>query len=479
MANENKTYFAKAVSPTQKFSYADIFSGVFAKHTRKDLDNTFSAGMHGRTPEGGDLLTGWQKPWVFSRVLLYGLIAWALIILSVNIFGDDMITGGALFIVPAAVVPLSGLFFFWEMNIPRNIPFYDIVKWTVLGGIACSSIATVITILTQSYEIENGIVKYFSVGVVEETTKLILVALILRKRERCWGLNGLLVGAAVGCGFAVFETNGYGIEMYMNYSLTDAITNQAGRGALGLCGHVAWAAMYGCALALVKGKQKLEFKHFVHPTFLIAFFSAILLHGIFDIYVDSSVSPLVTFFAEHDLTGLYYLMYGNTVTFILCAMVIFITLDYAIILWLMRKSVRQVVLCADDAHPVHRDQAIAAAQPQFAAAAAHDDERVLLLECLSGELSGQTYKIKNGRTFTIGRGAQNNVQYAESAKGISRKHCSVYFDGSQAIVTDLGSTHGTYFDSGLRFQENMRNLFNSGDTFCLASPKNKFRVTVC
>lgn len=88
------------------------------------------------------------------------------------------------------------------------------------------------------------------------------IAYFLRGQEKKYILNGLLIGAAVGVGVAVFETAGY---IAKSHSLTVLYL----RGALALGGHVAWAGLTGAALAMVKGDKPLRVDHLMDVRFLM------------------------------------------------------------------------------------------------------------------------------------------------------------------------------------------------------------------
>ena len=491
MENENKTMFAKAISANQSFGWSSIFRGVTQKHSRDDLDHQFAAGIRGHIPASDQLLEHWQKPWMFSRFLMYGVFIWVAIAIWLKAGMVDGALIGSLFLTPTAVVPISLLLFFWELNIPRNVPIYTIFKMFIFGGVGTSFVFNIVhAILDNSNVPQDQFGYWFLVGVVEEITKLVLVAIALRKTEYCWGLNGLAIGAAVGCGFDVFENIGY----FFSTPSLDLLTI---RGITSINGHLAWAAMYGAALALAKGKQKLSGKHFLDSTFLITFFVAILLHGSFDyfeIFVEKYLkdNPLYRFiYLTNEAPLLNYIVFT----------IIFAIPTYALILWLVRKSVRQVVVYASNSANSHANQVMAsdyANTPVNTPVNAPVNgyyppagninptsnyepvpaSRELVLRCVSGELAGHSYRIGKGLTFTIGRGSKNNIQFADDSKGVSRVHCNVFFDGTNAYVTDLASTHGTFLADGRRMQPNLKYSFNSGESFYIASAKNTFTVTI-
>ena len=505
MSRKNTTFYAKAVSETRSVRVRDIFSAVLQKHTRDDLDTAFTAGLKGHIPEGGAMLDVWQKPWIFSRVLLYGALAW-LIIVFLNLGdGMDAITIGAQFIVPAVVVPFVIVVFYWEMNIPRNIPIYDIIKFILFGGIVASVVNGVICTILNTGEIETASVA----GLTEELTKLVIIAFILRRKDRCWGLNGLLIGAAVGAGFAIFETNGYGIVTLTEEGVTEAIHVLNLRGALAICGHVGYSAMYGGTLALAKGRDKLQPRHFVNPFFLITFFSAMLLHALWN------ADFLLRFLTNHGayLEGIAGLLYGHNFIGI---GVIFTLVEYSIIFWVLKMSLREVIRFAGQGTPMYaasvaqqgydinaaagfqgyQAQAAVPGQPYYNLQQPVFEAREPLyrdysqkgaqaqaapkmnLECVSGALCGEVFSLEAGRVLNVGRGKDNDVRYADDEKGISGKHCSIGFNGIQAVLTDLGSSYGTFTGSGEKLQPHVEVLLDNGAYFWLAGEQNMFRIRI-
>jgi RsiW-degrading membrane proteinase PrsW (M82 family) len=127
----------------------------------------------------------------------------------------------------------------------------------------------------------------FLVGLAEEVGKVMVIAYFLRGREKKYILNGLLIGAAVGAGFAVFETAGY-------IAKSNSLTVLYLRGALALGGHVAWAGLTGAALAMVKGDKPLRGDHLMDVRFLKFLAVSIVLHGLWDMPLLSHIMPLIT-----------------------------------------------------------------------------------------------------------------------------------------------------------------------------------------
>ena len=150
------------------------------------------------------------------------------------------------------------------------------------------------------------------VGFIEEIPKATVVALFLFKNKKCnYILNGLLVGAAVGAGFAAFETAGYILRNGINNGLETMLYVIKLRGFLAPGGHVAWAAIEGAALMYVKGLEPLDKKHLNDKRFLLMCLIPIVLHGVWDMPINSPyciVQITVTILAW--LVIIYYINLG-------------------------------------------------------------------------------------------------------------------------------------------------------------------------
>ena len=135
-------------------------------------------------------------------------------------------------------------------------------------------------------------------------------------------LNGLLIGATVGAGFATFESAGYAFYNFLMSFVSSFFENliysgldeaaamgaafNAGftpmmvvivlRGILAIGGHVAWAACEGAALALSEGDEGFELRQLADRRFLVIALISVVLHGIWDMdmpVIDSITIPVV------------------------------------------------------------------------------------------------------------------------------------------------------------------------------------------
>ena len=109
------------------------------------------------------------------------------------------------------------------------------------------------------------------------------------------------------------------------------------RGVLAIGGHVVWAALYGGALALIKGKGKMSPKCFANSLFWLTFSAAFLLHTAWNFSAsylagklpDSLVASLVKFEAGTVTQWVKY--------------IVLIILAWLLLFYIMKKSIRQMV----------------------------------------------------------------------------------------------------------------------------------------
>ncbi len=243
---------AAGVERLRGWSAEQMFSDVFKGRTDEEQEEYFNVGTRTTTPplEAIDA-SGWPKPWAFVRFLLlsaavFGLFAWAWFR-----FGNRYLIPGMI-LVGSFAIPCSILVFFFEMNVARNVSLYQIIKLLLVGGI----VSVVVSLLFFQWTSLDNWLGAMSAGVIEESGKALTLLLVVRKRRYPWTLNGMLFGATVGTGFAVFETSGYALVSGIDNGPDAMFQTIYQRGALSvLGGHALWTALVGAALWRVRGQR--------------------------------------------------------------------------------------------------------------------------------------------------------------------------------------------------------------------------------
>lgn len=450
----NTTFFQKASENKRSISWADIFSDVWKKHRKDQRTALLTKGMGSHIPAPNRMLSDWQKPWLFARVLVAGLVLSVLIGISCVIFpGYGMLL--MLCLLPAFVVPLSVMLFYWEMNIPGNISIYEALLLTLLGG--CLSLTVTGIMRTVFPGISE--IAFLAGPLPEELAKCLIVIIFLCRKKYNYGLQGILIGGAVGVGFSAMESAGYALQIFdigiQNAMGTNIIIRSMAdilvrRGVLAIGGHVVWAALYGGALALIKGKGKMSPKCFANSLFWLTFSAAFLLHTAWNFSAsylagklpDSLVASLVKFEAGIVTQWVKY--------------IVLIILAWLLLFYIMKKSIRQMVSVDEMYHN-----------------AANSAEAVI--QGVSGLLNGKTYMLTAGTPLIFGRRTEKcNVLFKNETKGISSLHCKVKWYNGKVLIKDLGSTYGTWLNEGTRLEPNKYYELPDQGVFYLGSKENMF-----
>ena len=254
--------------------------GRSADGERVDVEDEFAVGTRKTTPALSEIKTGWPTARVFWRVLGASVATYVLMRYGLTQFGNVNFFPGMI-VVGSFVVPFSVVVLFFEMNIPRNVSVYQVGKMLMLGG-ALSLIATMFVFAFVPGSGAGSLVPALLTGVCEETGKALTLLLMAYSIRYRWQLNGLLFGAAVGAGFAGFESAGYAFRFGLRGGLQQALDVIWLRGVLAPGGHVIWTAMVGSAIWKVKGERPFRLGMLFEGVVVRRWLIAVILHGIWD-----------------------------------------------------------------------------------------------------------------------------------------------------------------------------------------------------
>ncbi len=112
-------------------------------------------------------------------------------------------------------------------------------------------------------------------------------------------------------------------------------------------------------------------------------------------------------------------------------------------------------------------------QPVYGGAPA--PEHVAVVIGINGYFQGKSFRVEP--QLRLGRdGNSCNVVYPMDKPGISGSHCTLTYKNNAIYITDLGSSYGTFLESGIRLIQNQPTKLNNGDKFYVASADNTFEV---
>ncbi len=192
-------------------------------------------------------------------------------------------------LIGSFLVPATFVAFLYQHQHISSLAFEAIARAFVAGGllgILAASIVEPILLphfINQATVQSNGGLTFTAgivVGLIEETSKLLAIVWVARHLRHVGALDGLLIGAAVGMGFAAFESSGYAFTTLLASqgdvfaSLVETVT----RGILSPFGHGVWTAIVGAVL--FHESDRLRFRYTL-PVYAALLFVAVL-HGAWD-----------------------------------------------------------------------------------------------------------------------------------------------------------------------------------------------------
>jgi RsiW-degrading membrane proteinase PrsW (M82 family) len=297
------------------FSLTTMFSEVFKGRKSGEIEDYVVVGTSKTTPALDEVQTGWPKPWFFMRVLGFMLVVYFLFSKTIENFSNPHDLPG-LMMMGALAVPLATVVLFWELNTPRNVSFMQILMMLCFGGVTSLALLEIVARLSGL-----GWLGALSPGITEEVAKLMTVIIVVRSAKFKYILNGIVFGAAVGAGFAAFETAGYSFyDGFLTQFMLTVVNNteylnkvihafnqdqniQVLRAAaytlskpgyettfkliemrsyLAPFGHIAWTAIAAGAFWRVKGANPFQFKMLLDPAFVRTFLVPVALHTLWD-----------------------------------------------------------------------------------------------------------------------------------------------------------------------------------------------------
>lgn len=216
------------------------------------------------------------RPGLWLRCLGGGLALWVLTVLvtyateNTNLLPTLILLGS--FLVP-------GCFALWAYE--KHGLEYGLgllISCFVVGGVLGVLGASVL----EYYLLHPSVTLFLGVGLIEEAVKALALILLLRRHPRIQGLRaGMVLGGAVGFGFAAFESSGYAFNALLTVrglSLRGLIETEILRGLLAPFGHGLWTAILGGALLACRRDGRYHLNGRVAVTYL----GVSVLHALWD-----------------------------------------------------------------------------------------------------------------------------------------------------------------------------------------------------
>jgi RsiW-degrading membrane proteinase PrsW (M82 family) len=284
---------AVGVEPLHALPLRLMCSEVFRAHDEEEVEHILAAGAPETTPALAAVPTGWPRPWVFGRLLVLALAAYGAVLMAWTQTGNRNLIPG-LILTGSFAVPMSVLVLFFECNVRRNVSLYQVMRLLLLGGVLALLLSLFMYRIGAAL-LSDGLGASLA-ALVEEPAKLLALGILINNPRYRYTLNGLLLGAAVGTGFAAFESAGYAFRAGLedgSLVMRDVILT---RGVLAPFTHIVWTAMAAGALWRVKQGQPFRWQMLADSRWRRVLAVAVLLHMVWD--------------SGYEWGGLLYLLVG-------------------------------------------------------------------------------------------------------------------------------------------------------------------------
>jgi len=215
-----------------------------------------------------------ERAWF--HVLLSGSILFFLSLSTLRFTGNPNLFPTVV-MLGTFLVPVTYVAFFYERRHLSSLTLISLVLGFVYGGVLGVSAAALLEPLFVRHLVPSTA---FIVGFIEEFAKMLGVWVIGRHIQEKSEVNGLILGAAAGMGFAALESSGYAFTAFLaSRGSLDAVVNiMLLRGVLSPLGHGTWTAI----LAGVLFRESKNSRFRITFKVLKAYLLVVILHGLWD-----------------------------------------------------------------------------------------------------------------------------------------------------------------------------------------------------
>jgi RsiW-degrading membrane proteinase PrsW (M82 family) len=220
----------------------------------------------------------WAPRW--WAVFLIGIGLWAATV-GVAFLTTNIILLPTIVLLGSFLVPVTAVV--WYLD---NDPSPALSPRRILAAFIIAGVVGVLAASVLEYFIVGGVLANLEVGIIEELVKGVLILFV------AWGIttfhtrDGMVLGAAVGFGFAALESSGYAlVSLFVVHgnklflSIASVVATELIRGILAPFGHGMWSSILGgviFAAAARRGHLRLSW------SVLGAFLLVAILHAAFD-----------------------------------------------------------------------------------------------------------------------------------------------------------------------------------------------------
>jgi RsiW-degrading membrane proteinase PrsW (M82 family) len=215
-----------------------------------------------------------RRPWL--RLFLSGLGLWLATVVVTFLTGNPNLIP-TLVLLGSFLVPVTFVVWAFERRDTGEITASLLLTTFIAGGVLGVLSASVL----ESYLLHPSAWLFLGVGLIEEAAKLAVLILFTRHLTTRSVRDGMILGAAVGFGFAAFESAGYAFTALFTVnglSLMQVVQTEVLRGLLTPVGHGLWTAILGGVLFSTWRRGRFA----LSGRLILAYLGVSVLHGLWD-----------------------------------------------------------------------------------------------------------------------------------------------------------------------------------------------------
>jgi RsiW-degrading membrane proteinase PrsW (M82 family) len=211
----------------------------------------------------------WRKVLTTGTIFYFLLLVALLLTGNANLFPSLVMVGNFM-------VPIAYIAFLYERRHLSRLTMPTVSLAFLYGGLVGIVAAAFLSPLFVS-QLNPGTA--LTVGLIEEFAKILGVLVIARHRRHDSEMDGLILGAAVGMGFAALESTGYAFTTFLSYrSISSTVVVTLLRGLLAPLGHGTWTAIL--ASVLFRESRNGHFR--INLNVIGAYLLVSILHGLWN-----------------------------------------------------------------------------------------------------------------------------------------------------------------------------------------------------
>jgi RsiW-degrading membrane proteinase PrsW (M82 family) len=243
-----------------------------------------------------------RRAWL--RIFFGGLLLWLAAVVVTYVTENPNLVPTVI-LLGSFLVPVTFVAYAFEHRASDSLTEHTIFVAVVYGGV----LGVLGASLLEAEVLGNQTVfSYVGVGLIEEGCKLAALWFVARRLGTYRPGDGVVLGAAVGFGFAAFETAGYAFTAMFTIkglSLSSLVETQVLRGILAPVGHGLWTGILGGVLFWAARGGRLRLTRGVVVWYLVVS----VLHAFWD--ASGGIAAILVFLFTADTMQLQLIALGR------------------------------------------------------------------------------------------------------------------------------------------------------------------------